>query len=41
MHYTPSIYVAREGFEPPQTAPKTVVLPLDDRAKLECKNTIF
>ena len=24
--------VAREGFEPPQTEPKSVVLPLDDRA---------
>jgi hypothetical protein len=25
--------VARDGFEPPQTEPKSVVLPLDDRAK--------
>ena len=25
-------YVARKGFEPLQTVPKTVVLPLDDRA---------
>lgn len=24
--------VARGGFEPPHTAPKTAVLPLDDRA---------
>jgi hypothetical protein len=24
--------VARDGFEPPQTEPKSVVLPLDDRA---------
>jgi hypothetical protein len=25
-------FVARDGFEPPQTEPKSVVLPLDDRA---------
>ncbi len=28
------VTVARDGLEPPQTAPKTVVLPLDDRAML-------
>ena len=28
--------VARDGFEPPQTEPKSVVLPLDDRAKTSC-----
>src|SRR5690625_3354513 len=27
-------YVARGGFEPPHTAPKAAVLPLDDRAKI-------
>ncbi len=27
-----SALVARDGFEPPQTEPKSVVLPLDDRA---------
>ena len=26
------MFVARDGFEPPQTEPKSVVLPLDDRA---------
>lgn len=26
------LFVARDGFEPPQTEPKSVVLPLDDRA---------
>ena len=33
-------YVAREGFEPPQTEPKSAVLPLDDRAIriCECKD---
>lgn len=32
--------VAREGFEPPQTEPKSAVLPLDDRAIriCECKD---
>ncbi len=33
MYSTFNIYVvARKGFEPLQTVPKTVVLPLDDRA---------
>jgi hypothetical protein len=27
-----SVHVARGGFEPPLTVPKTAVLPLDDRA---------
>ncbi len=26
------LFVARDGFEPPQAEPKTAVLPLDDRA---------
>jgi hypothetical protein len=32
-----SVPVARDGLEPPQTAPKTVVLPLDNRAMLLLK----
>jgi hypothetical protein len=32
------IFVARDGLEPPQTEPKSVVLPLDDRAKMDGKN---
>ena len=33
LSYQDFLYVARDGFEPPQTEPKSVVLPLDDRAK--------
>ena len=31
--------VARDGFEPPQTEPKSAVLPLDDRAIFHLKNS--
>ena len=31
-YLTMNFYAAEGGFEPPQTPPKGVVLPLDDRA---------
>jgi hypothetical protein len=34
------LFVARRGFEPRQTEPKSVVLPLYYRAIMECKSKI-
>ena len=35
------IFVVLGGFEPPQTEPKPVVLPLHHRTKLRCKGTVY